>query len=532
MLKIFNTLTQKKEIIKSPANQKSLKLFVCGPTAYDYSHIGHARTYIAFDIIVKYLRSQKYKIFYLQNITDIDDKIINRAQKQKKNPLTLARFFEKEYYRDIKTIGVKSVNKYARASDYIKEMQKQIKRLIDRDFAYITKNGVYFEIKKFKKYGELSKQNLRELKKGTRFEIDKFKRDPLDFVLWKTDKSESNCLHYYEKDCEQIPVKKKRINAKKYKPIMINKEPLWHSPWGLGRPGWHIEDTAISEKFFGPQYDLHGGALDLKFPHHESEIAQQEAASGKKPFVKIWLHTGFLLVKNEKMSKSLGNFITIRDFLKKYPPEILRFIVFSHHYRSPINYNEKLADNAQKSIDTIKEFLEKLEFVKKSKIQIHSRYSEIIQAILIADKKFNQAMDDDFNTPKALSAIFDFISSFQDKIWQIETSHHKTIIKFINEKLDIFGIKIKSAKIPQKIKNLARQREKLRNNKQFIPADLLRKKIESLGYIIEDTPIGPLVKRKSEALNPKFLPADATHQALQANPPASLRKTLQADETN
>ncbi|MEK7146691.1 MAG: cysteine--tRNA ligase, partial [Patescibacteria group bacterium] len=280
-LKIYNTLSGKKESLKKPAN-RALKLFVCGPTVYDYSHIGHARTYLFFDIFARYLKSLGFKTFYLQNITDIDDKIINRANREKKNISAVARFFEKEYYRDMKTLAVESVDCYGKAGDFIKEIQRQIQTLVKKGFAYKTKNGVYFEVKKFKNFGKLSRQNLNALRPGWRIEPDPGKKDPLDFALWK----------------------------------FSEQKPYWPSLWGKGRPGWHIEDTAITGKIFGSQYDLHGGGNDLKFPHHEAEIAQAESASGKKPFVKIWLHTGFLLVNGEKMSKSLGNFITIKDFLK------------------------------------------------------------------------------------------------------------------------------------------------------------------------------------------------------------------------
>ncbi|MEK7555367.1 MAG: cysteine--tRNA ligase [Patescibacteria group bacterium] len=456
MLKIFNTFTAKKEILKSP-RRGYLKLFVCGPTVYDYSHIGHARTYIAFDIIVKYLRSQKRKVFYLQNITDIDDKIINRAKEKKISWKKLGRGFEKEYLKDMKAIEITSVTKYAKATAHIKEVINQVKKLMEKGFAYEISDGVYYEISKFKNYGKLSRRTALQAEDAvSRIDDTKEKRNKGDFCLWKLSKSD---------------------------------EPKWKSPFGDGRPGWHIEDTAISEKYFGPQYDLHGGAVDLKFPHHESEIAQQEAASGKKPFVKIWLHTGFLLVNGEKMSKSLGNFITIKDFLKKYPAEILRFIILSHHYRSPVNYNETLANNAVKSIETIREFLEKLELVLKAK----QKTSSIKINIKNYNKLFNQAMDDDFNTPKALAVVFDLIASLQNKIWRINPAQVKVVNRFINEKLDIFGIKIKPVKIPQKIRSLANQREKLRINKQFIPSDRLRKEIESLGYKVEDTSYGPKI---------------------------------------
>ena len=487
-MKLYNTFSGKKEILRKPKG-RPLNLFVCGPTVYDYSHIGHARTYIVFDTLVKWLRFQGYKIFYLQNITDVDDKIIKRSRQQNKNPFSLARFFEKEYYSDMKLLGVNSVNRYAQASEYIKEIQEQISILIKKGYAYQTKNGVYFEVKKFKDYGKLSRQNLEALRPGWRIEPDPQKKDPLDFALWKTTRISAD------------------LNADKRGFKIINGEPSWYSPWGWGRPGWHIEDTAITQKFFGPQYDLHGGAAELKFPHHESEIAQQETASNKKPFVKIWLHTGLLLVKKEKMSKSLGNFITIRDFLKqskKYDgANLLRWIILSHHYRSPIDYNEKLVEQTKKSFLTIKEFLEKIQFIKESRSRDKSHETKVGEresgiSVEKYEKLFKQAINDDFNTPKAMAAIFEIISSLQNKIWQLSPSPVKKVEDFIIEKLKIFGIIIKPEKIPQEIRALAAQRERLRSNQQFIQADHLRKKIEALGYRVEDTKIGPIILKSND----------------------------------
>ncbi|HMB17653.1 MAG TPA: cysteine--tRNA ligase, partial [Candidatus Paceibacterota bacterium] len=312
-MKIQDTLRDKKIEIKK---DKENHMFVCGPTVYDYSHIGHARTYLVFDLFVRYLKSQDFKIKYVQNITNIDDKIIERGKKQNKNPLKIADKFEKKYYQDMENLGIDTVDHYVKATDVIPEIISQVKKLIEKDFAYQTKTGIYFKVRKFKDYGKLSNQDIDALKSGSRVKTAEDKEDPLDFALWKLNQPKS------------------KIKPDKKQPIFINNEPAWKSPWGWGRPGWHIEDTAISEKFFGPQYEIHGGAEDLKFPHHESEIAQQEAASGKKPFVKIWMHTGFLTVESKKMGKSLHNFITIRDFLKNHAPETLRFMVMSHHYRS------------------------------------------------------------------------------------------------------------------------------------------------------------------------------------------------------
>ena len=468
MLQVFDSLTNKKQFLEKP-KRGFLKLFVCGPTVYDYPHIGHARTYIVFDAFVRFLRSQKIKIIYLQNITDIDDKIIKRAKKTHKSPLELARFFEVEYKKTMKKLNVNSVDIYARATEHIKEIQNQISILLKKGFAYQTNRGVYFEVKKFKPYGKLSRQNLDELRPGWRIEPDPEKKDPLDFALWK----KSSFVKRSEKN-----------------------EPSWLSPFGWGRPGWHIEDTAIAEKFFGPQYDIHGGGVDLKFPHHESEIAQMEAISGKKPFVKIWMHAGFLLVENRKMSKSLKNFITVSDFLKKYSPAILRMLILSVHYRSPLNYTDELALQAKSSLQNIEEFLEKLRLVISSKNRKQKSSSfKIDQLIKVLDANFTKALEDDFNTPKALSIIFNVISSWQNQVWQFNKEQAKEIIKLIKNKLNILGIELPALKISKKIKNLAKKRELLRKNKQFVQADLLRKKIERLGYRVEDTPLGPLTLR-------------------------------------
>jgi len=464
MPQIYDTLSEQKKDIKKP-RKGFLKMFVCGPTVYDEPHIGHAKTYIVFDCFSRYLQSRGYKLFYLQNVTDIDDKIINQAKKENKPPKKIADFYYHDYLKNMKLLGIKSVNKYAKATDYIKEIKNQINGLLKLEFAYKTSSGIYFEVKKFKDYGRLSKQDLDELRPGYRIEPDPKKKDPLDFALWK---------------------------------FQNKKEFGWPSPWGWGRPGWHIEDTAITEKYFGPQYDIHGGGADLKFPHHEAEIAQQETASGKKPFVEIWMHTGALLVNGQKMSKSLKNFISIKDFLKKYSSDVLRMVISSHHYRSSLDYNEGMALQAERSLKTIREFLTKLSHVKnshtvsigESKNTIAPR---IINFIKGAGAEFESALNDDFNTPQALATVFNLINEINKAVWQLDKRTARETEKFIAKSLKIFGFQIKAPKIPGKIKQLIDKRESLRRNEQFIPADLLRKKIESLGYIVEDTPLGPMI---------------------------------------
>ncbi len=460
MMKIQDTLSgRKKSLLKS--KKGALKLFVCGPTVYDYIHIGNARTFIVFDALVKYLRSQGYKIFYLQNITDIDDKIIRRAEENNTTPKEIAVSFEKAFLEDMQKLGVDATTKYARATDYIPEIAGQVQTLVKKGFAYkIEGDGYYFDIAKSRDYGKLAKRTREQAQDATsRIDESVRKRNKGDFNLWK---------------------------------FRQEGEPSWETPLGRGRPGWHIEDTAITEHHFGPQYDIHGGGRDLIFPHHEAEIAQQESASGKKPFVRIWTHIGFVTVNGEKMSKSLGNFITVREFLKKHPPEILRFLVLAHHYPKPLDYTEKTAEAARHSLETIKEFL------GKTKLAVNSGVKKPLPPALFKigsyAKEFQNASNDDFNTPKAIAAIFSLISKLQKRVWRMNPTQAQTATKFIKDSLKAMGLAIKVPKIPLKIRQLADRREQLRNEGRFGPADKLRKKIEKLGYEVEDTPIGSYIK--------------------------------------
>lgn len=463
-MRLYNTHTEKKEDLPVPGKD-GLRLFVCGLTVYDAPHIGNARTYATFDSFVKYLRSQNIPVFYLQNVTDVDDKIIARAREQKITLAALAKKIEADYHRLEKALRINSVDKYARATKYISEIVKQIQTLLEKGYAYkIENDGYYYDISKFADYGKLAKRTAEQAEDGiSRIDESVAKINKGDFALWKFKKS--------------------------------GDEPSWKTPLGEGRPGWHIEDTAISESFFGPQYDIHGGALDLKFPHHEAEIAQQEAASGKSPLVKIWMHAGFLLVDGKKMSKSLGNFITIEDFLKKYPANIFRYLVASHHYRSPLNYTDALAKQTRSSLKTIEEFFAKLDLITKvaprqaTPIGKQARGINILEKL---EKDFLAALNDDFNTPEALAAIFSFINANQKSLWSWNEADTKSVKIKLAAMLEIFGVVISTAKIPTDIKKLVATREKFRKAKQFAESDKLRAEIESLGYKIEDTPLGPL----------------------------------------
>ncbi len=480
-MKIYNSLSGKKENLPQPKNQL-LRLFVCGPTVYDFAHIGHARTYIFFDIFTKYLRKRGLKLKYVQNITNIDDKIINRAREEKKDPLDLAHYFTKRYLEDMKSLGVTAVDVYAPATNFIPQIVRQVQTLIKKGYAYeIPGDGWYYDVSRFNDYGKLSRRTQKQAEDAlSRIDESVNKKNRADFCLWK-----------YAKRAPSAAVPATRISQAEYKMKIIKGEPAWQTELGWGRPGWHIEDTAISEKFFGPQYEIHGGGLDLKFPHHEAEIAQQEAASGKKPFVKIWMHTGLVNIEGKKMAKSLKNFVTVRDFLKKHSPALLRLLVLKHHYRLPINYTEKLVAQAEKEILSMVEFLEKLRLTeKRGKI---TKGSSIKKLLAATEKKFHRAMADDLNTPKALAAFFELMRMLQNKIWRLGRKETKEVRYLIESLLKTLGLTLTRPTIPKQIRALIRQREMLRVNKQFVQADALRKKILALGYKVEDTPLGPLV---------------------------------------
>jgi len=449
-IKLYNTLTRKKEEFK-PIKGKKVNLFVCGITPYDFTHIGHAKTYVQFDIIVKYLKFRGYNVTYLQNVTDIDDKIIQRAKEYKQKPIDLARNFEKEYHKDMKSLGVNSVDKFGRATEHIKEILKQIDILMKKGYAYlIEEDGVYFNLSKFSEYGKLSGRKSTEAEDAvSRIDESKKKINKGDFCLWKKSKKD---------------------------------EPSWKDPWfNGGRPGWHIEDTAISEKVFGPQYDVHGGARDLIFPHHEAEIAQMESVSGKKPFVKYWLHTGFLNVKGQKMAKSLGNFVTVRDALKKFDPKVLRFFYLSAHYRSPIDFSEELLDQTKHSLERLNDFVRKVK---------DSKEKDNLKLIEKARKEFLKHMDDDFDTPKALAVIFDFIKEVN------KVGGGKKSYELMLEFDKIFNVlTIEDVKLSSEIKNLVEEREKARKEKDFEKADKIREDLKNKGYLLEDSKEGIRVKK-------------------------------------
>ena len=465
-LRIYNTLSGKKESLK-PLKSKRVNLFVCGPTVYDFSHIGHARTYVIFDCFAKYLKQLGYQVFYLQNITNIDDKIIIKAKERGVSPKDLAEAFEKDYLKDMALLGITSVKKYARATDYIKQIVSQVNRLMEKGFAYTLENdGIYYDISKFEHYGKLSHRTALQAEDSvSRIDYSTRKKNRGDFCLWKFAENHEG-------------------------------EPVWNVPIGAGRPGWHIEDTAITEKFFGAQYDIHGGARDLIFPHHEAEIAQMEAISGKTPLAKYWMHTGFLTASGQKMSKSLNNGITISDFIKRYSAQQLRFLIAKNLWSSPIDYSESIMIEVKSALEKIEEFLRKLKAVK-----VKGKSPSIKKTIKKVKEDFYKELADDFNTPKAFAAMFNFIKEMNPRLDAnaVSKKDANDIYAFFMEINKIFNIidikKIKTTNVPKEVLELVKTREEHRKNAEWQKADETRQEIEKYGFLVQDTPSGPMVKK-------------------------------------
>ncbi len=471
-IRIYNTLTRQKEEFR-PLREGEVRMYVCGPTVYDYTHIGHARTYIAFDVVRRYFEHRGYTVLMVMNFTDIDDKIIKRANETGEDPKELAEKFLRYFLEDMAALKVKPADIYPRVTEHIDDIIEFVKKLQEKDYAYEGSDGVYFEVRKFKDYGKLSKIKLEDLVKGARVEPGEGKRNPEDFALWK-----------------------------KAKPG----EPKWSSPWGEGRPGWHIECSTMSTKYLGESFDIHGGGNDLIFPHHENEIAQTEACTGHE-WVRYWMHTGFLMVNGEKMSKSLGNFITIREALKRYDPEVIRLFVLQRHYRSPLDYTEEGMEHAKNNLERLYNTLENIR-VAMERAEISFRWEkpefEAYEAIRNAREKFYEAMDDDFNTPEALKAVFEASNAVNRYLTQVETPKESILRKareFFRAVSEVFGIfedyfrEQKAGEEEELIKLLIDVRAQLRNERNFALADRIRAKLRELGIQLEDTPQGTVWKR-------------------------------------
>jgi len=448
---VYSTLSRTKEEFK-PLKGRIVKMFVCGPTVYDHPHIGHAKTYVAMDVVARYLRFKGYSVFYVQNITDIDDKIINRAKEQGMSAGELAEKFLRIYYEDMERLNIKSVNLFARATQHVDEIIEQIEDLIAKGYAYESNGSVYFDVSKFGGFGNLSGQKKEELVAGARVEVDENKRSPEDFALWKK---------------------------------MKEGDPFWDSPWGKGRPGWHIEDTAISINYLGQQYDVHGGGIDLIFPHHEAEIAIAESLTNKKPFVRYWLHTGFLLVNGEKMAKSLGNFLTIREILKSYDPMALRFFLLYAHYRSPIDFSYDLLNEAAEAYDRLNNSFRRALEAQGSE---EREEKELREALELCRKSFFDAMDDDFNTREAIAALFPLAKAINQSALTDDraVTELKEFIGEISGILGLFEHRGGASVKPEIIDGVLEIRRILREEKRYDLADMIRKKLGEHGIEIED----------------------------------------------
>lgn len=460
MIKVTNTLTkQKEELI--PRKDKSIKMFVCGPTVYDYIHIGNARTFVLFDVVAKYLRYKGFDLDYIQNITDIDDKIIKKSSEENKLWKEISEFYFQEFKKDAEALSINSP-KYVKATDHIEEVKKQVKILKSKGHVYLIEDdGWYFDLSTFPDYGKLSGRKAEMADDGvSRIDESDKKKNKGDFCVWKLARPGESWW-----DDEEL---------------------------GNGRPGWHIEDTAITEHYFGPQYDLHGAGQDLIFPHHEAEITQQESASGLKPFVRYWMHVAFLVNKETKMSKSLGNFETARNLLNKYSPETLRFYFLSAHYRTPLDYSEKLINQSAAAVQRIKEF--------NNKLTLSGGEEDLNSEIEAAENKFMESMDDDFNTAGAFGAIFELISKVNPLLIsnKLSGASAKKISEFLEKSDQVLNIiPKKEEEVPEEVARLVEQREKYRQDKNYEESDKIRAQIKDLGWQIEDTIYGPLLVRIS-----------------------------------
>lgn len=496
---IYDSLSGKKKKLTKPRGGGPLRLFVCGPTVYDTPHIGHARTYVVFDVVARFLRARGFSLFFLENITNVDDKIIARARERGENPFALADRYEREFYDAMRAFGVTSVDLYARASEFISAIVEQVQTLIRRGCAYrIPGNGYYFDIAKFKEYGKLSHRTVLQAEDSvSRIDEGVGKRNKGDFCLWKfVQGTDSHGSAETRTHTDQQKHDSPRIQKGGYR--LVDGEPAWETPLGLGRPGWHIEDTAITETFFGPQYDIHGGGLDLKFPHHEAEIAQQEAASGKKPFVRFWMHAGQLLIEGRKMSKSLKNFVATETYLTAYgmprarAAAVFRLLVLQHHYRSPLNFTEELIQKTNAAYDTLTSFLARLEFVAEHGRARGTRKFTNAERKAI-ERSFIDRMEDDVSTPEALAVLFSAVRDLQKDIWKLGRRDAAALRELIVRLLSMLGLVFPDAPAPRAVRKLAEKRELYRKRAQFVQADALREKLAGLGYEVEDTPLGPLL---------------------------------------
>ncbi|HLS08853.1 cysteine--tRNA ligase [Lentibacillus sp.] len=463
---IYNTLTQEKEPFKPLENGK-VRMYVCGPTVYNYIHIGNARPAIVFDTVRRYLEYKGYDVDYVLNFTDVDDKIINAANELGEAVPDVANRFIDAYLADVEALGVKKATYNPRVTETMEDIIHFISKLIDKGHAYEVDGDVYFKPRSFDGYGKLSHQSIDELRAGARIQVGEKKEDPLDFALWKKAK---------------------------------DGEIAWESPWGQGRPGWHIECSAMARKYLGETIDIHAGGQDLTFPHHENEIAQSETMN-EKPFANYWMHNGYINIDNEKMSKSLGNFVLTKDIIASHNPQVIRFFMLSVHYRNPINFSEELLQGAKNSLDRVKNAYTNLEHRSQTSMDLADESDEWLEIINRLNHAFEAAMDDDFNTANAISVLFELTKEANRYLEKKQTA--TDVIKAFQESmesvLDVLGVRIGTEEdlLDEEIEALLKERTEARKKRDFSRADEIRDSLKAKNIILEDTPQGTRWKRAS-----------------------------------
>ena len=464
-MKIYNTLTRQKETF-IPLEENKIKMYVCGPTVYNFFHIGNARPFMIFDAFRNYMEYRGYEVTYVQNFTDVDDKIIKRANEEGISPIEVAEKYIAEYFKDADALGIKRATVHPRVTENIENIITFIEDLISKGFAYELNGDVYFNSQAYKEYGKLSKQNLEELNLGARIDVNDEKKHPIDFALWK---------------------------AKKEGEIG------WQSPWGEGRPGWHIECSVMSARYLGDTIDIHAGGQDLIFPHHENEIAQSEARSGKQ-FARYWMHNGYINVDNQKMSKSLGNFFTVRDILSEFSGQVIRFFLLSAHYRNPVNFSKELILQAKAGMERLANSKERLVFtISHTKGQMNESELELVSALENHRDRFIEAMDDDINTADAISIIFELARFSNTNVTENSSlewaEKNLSLFNELTGVLNIIKAEDTASIDNEQIEKLIKDRVEAKKNKDFALADAIRDELKSMGIEIEDTRQGTKWKK-------------------------------------
>ena len=475
---VYNTMTRQKEVF-NPVTPGEAKMYVCGVTPYNHPHIGNARPFVTWDVIRRYMKHVGYKVTYVQNFTDVDDKIINTSNGEGVSWDTIANRYIDSYFEVMDALGVQRADIYPRVSTHIDDIIAMIQTLIDKGYAYELDGDVYYSVEKFEHYGELSGRTLDDMEAGARIEVDGRKKNPMDFALWKAAKPG---------------------------------EPYWESPWGNGRPGWHIECSAMSQKYLGTEFDFHGGGSDLIFPHHENEIAQSEGCSGQHPAVRYWLHNGFITINSEKMSKSLNNFFLVKDILEQYSPDALRYFLLSTHYRSPLDFSDERLEEANKSLERLSTAIENLLYLEKCEPGSCDEAQRLLEKAKAYEEEFEDAMSDDFNTALATSSMFGLakeiniyyqaVTSREGVVCQEAIAEVKRIFKFMT---DVIGVLEKAwegntvanaAEYEELMQVILSVRQACREQKQWSLADCIRDRLAEIGITIEDSPQGARWKKR------------------------------------